>query len=418
MSRSLGALALSQAGLVPAGGENGGAGSRRDAFREPSAAAATAEGGSELRPALTSQLQCPAYASTGSCAKGVRCPLAHGWWEADAIRKLKHPGSATGSRTLRQQPDASGAGSSGPARPAAAHPRQRCKYYFTAAGCARGDRCQFAHGASDARLPPPKQERLCRFRTLAQCPYHGCHFRHEPSDAPPLPSLPQHRMPSQQQHPSAAAARQFSSSDGQAAGHFREAGHAGYAHNQAEVAALMDGSAAYLSSNATSPSMPALGTQALGPATPALQQQPSCMPQGAGQQQAAALQPGQCPSGLAAASPGPSKGASSSGGGGSGSSKPAPAAAISAGVANTLSKRFNSLLCPITLEPFVDPVVAADGNIYERHAIEGWLYRDGNNASPLTNEPLAHKMLMPCGTMRRCIAEVAEFVADMQRQVL
>jgi hypothetical protein len=164
-------------------------------------------------------MQCPAYASTGSCAKGVRCPLAHGWWEADAIRKLKHPGSATGSRTSRQQPDASGAGSSGPARPAAAHPRQpqRCKYYFTAAGCARGDRCvclcvclcvcvkcwpgcapqrcksgcvcaqlywqpaiptplrccqcrcQFAH-SSDARLPPPKQERLCRFRTLAQCP--------------------------------------------------------------------------------------------------------------------------------------------------------------------------------------------------------------------------------------------------------
>lgn len=44
-------------------------------------------------------------------------------------------------------------------------------------------------------------------------------------------------------------------------------------------------------------------------------------------------------------------------------------------VAAVLQRRFSSLLCPITLEPFQEPVVAADGNTYERRAMEEWLYR-------------------------------------------
>lgn len=130
---------------------------------------------------------------------------------------------------------------------------------------------------------------------------------------------------------------------------------------------------------------------------------------------------------------------------------------------------FSAECSPITLEPFEDPVVAADGRIYgehfgagclvlhtrghtlsqqakqpfppdravrdvlavprglqlvafnlanpfwlypslpipaERRAIEGWLYREGNNTSPLTGMPLQHKMLMPCDAMRHCVAEV------------
>merc|ERR1711998_58538 len=31
------------------------------------------------------------------------------------------------------------------------------------------------------------------------------------------------------------------------------------------------------------------------------------------------------------------------------------------------------LICPITLQRFVDPVVACDGNVYERNAIQQWL---------------------------------------------
>ncbi|PRW51129.1 vacuolar sorting 23A [Chlorella sorokiniana] len=83
-----------------------------------------------------------------------------------------------------------------------------------------------------------------------------------------------------------------------------------------------------------------------------------------------------------------------------------------------LQKQQQHLLCPITLEPFEDPVVAADGRIYERSAIEDWLYREGNNTSPLTNQPLAHKMLMPCDAMRQCVAEVVEFVESVRRQFL
>lgn len=40
-----------------------------------------------------------------------------------------------------------------------------------------------------------------------------------------------------------------------------------------------------------------------------------------------------------------------------------------------LHARCHSLLCPITLEPFRDPVEAADGQLYERAAIESWLRR-------------------------------------------
>lgn len=44
--------------------------------------------------------------------------------------------------------------------------------------------------------------------------------------------------------------------------------------------------------------------------------------------------------------------------------------------------------------------------------------REGNDTSPLTNQPLAHKMLMPCGTMRWCMMDVVHFVTAMRRQVL
>jgi hypothetical protein len=53
----------------------------------------------------------------------------------------------------------------------------------------------------------------------------------------------------------------------------------------------------------------------------------------------------------------------------------APPLQLSGELRAVLQRRFSSLLCPITLEPFQEPVVAADGNIYERRAIEEWLYR-------------------------------------------
>ena len=49
--------------------------------------------------------------------------------------------------------------------------------------------------------------------------------------------------------------------------------------------------------------------------------------------------------------------------------------------------------CPITGVPMIEPVVAADGHTYERHAIARWLQT--SNRSPLTGEVLAHSGLAP-----------------------
>lgn len=49
--------------------------------------------------------------------------------------------------------------------------------------------------------------------------------------------------------------------------------------------------------------------------------------------------------------------------------------------------------CPITSEPMIDPVVAADGHTYERAAIARWLQE--SDKSPLTGSILPHKELVP-----------------------
>merc|ERR1711964_138049 len=51
-------------------------------------------------------------------------------------------------------------------------------------------------------------------------------------------------------------------------------------------------------------------------------------------------------------------------------------------------------LCPITHEVMRDPVVASDGQTYEREAIESW-FKEGNMTSPSTNETLPHQNLIP-----------------------
>ena len=70
---------------------------------------------------------------------------------------------------------------------------------------------------------------------------------------------------------------------------------------------------------------------------------------------------------------------------------PAAAAATSAA---TSAVPPDKLLCPITLELFVDPVVAADGETYERSEIETW-FAQGNTTAPLTNEELPSTALLP-----------------------
>ena len=65
-----------------------------------------------------------------------------------------------------------------------------------------------------------------------------------------------------------------------------------------------------------------------------------------------------------------------------------------------------SLLCPITHEIMVDPVVAADGFSYDRKAIEVWLAN--NNTSPMTNAVLKNKSLIPNTTLMVMIMEYQE----------
>jgi hypothetical protein len=59
--------------------------------------------------------------------------------------------------------------------------------------------------------------------------------------------------------------------------------------------------------------------------------------------------------------------------------------------------------CPISMEVMTDPVIAMDGNTYERSAIEQWLRT--NDTSPLTNETLPNKTRIPNLSFRKIIQD-------------
>ena len=61
------------------------------------------------------------------------------------------------------------------------------------------------------------------------------------------------------------------------------------------------------------------------------------------------------------------------------------------------------LLCPITEQPFVDPVMTCDGQTYERYAIQRW-FDGGHATSPLTGLPLENLTLIPNLAMKRDVA--------------
>ena len=63
----------------------------------------------------------------------------------------------------------------------------------------------------------------------------------------------------------------------------------------------------------------------------------------------------------------------------------------------------DDLTCPITLEPFRDPVRAKDGHVYEREAITRWIFEHGT--SPFTREPLQTIDLQPDDRLRRLAAQ-------------
>jgi len=63
-------------------------------------------------------------------------------------------------------------------------------------------------------------------------------------------------------------------------------------------------------------------------------------------------------------------------------------------------------VCVITQEVMQDPVTTADGQVYEREAIETWL--KDKNTSPLTGKVLRHKDLTPSPALRSMIERWAE----------
>jgi hypothetical protein len=63
----------------------------------------------------------------------------------------------------------------------------------------------------------------------------------------------------------------------------------------------------------------------------------------------------------------------------------------------------NELFCPIKLDLMDHPVVAADGNSYERDAIVEWIKNHGR--SPYTNEPLPNKNLVNNNALRKLIVD-------------
>lgn len=62
--------------------------------------------------------------------------------------------------------------------------------------------------------------------------------------------------------------------------------------------------------------------------------------------------------------------------------------------------------CPITQEILIDPVMVQDGNTYERKAIELWFQK--HSTSPLTNEVLISKNLLPNLALKKLIHDYVE----------
>jgi Mg-chelatase subunit ChlD len=60
--------------------------------------------------------------------------------------------------------------------------------------------------------------------------------------------------------------------------------------------------------------------------------------------------------------------------------------------------------CPITMLPMTDPVMTPCGTSYERHAIEEWIRRNGND--PITKEPLSINRLRPNIALRTLIEQM------------
>ena len=63
-----------------------------------------------------------------------------------------------------------------------------------------------------------------------------------------------------------------------------------------------------------------------------------------------------------------------------------------------------SIICPITQEIMIEPVIAFDGHTYEKNAIQQWF--QSNNKSPISGQKLPNRVLIANHTIRKTIAEI------------
>ena len=78
-----------------------------------------------------------------------------------------------------------------------------------------------------------------------------------------------------------------------------------------------------------------------------------------------------------------------------------------------IEKMPNEFICPISLCPMVDPVVASDGKSYERSELVRHLTRHGTKAlSPLTREPIQQLFFTNEALRKRIECQVADFPHD------
>lgn len=76
-------------------------------------------------------------------------------------------------------------------------------------------------------------------------------------------------------------------------------------------------------------------------------------------------------------------------------------------------------MCPISRELMTDPVVAADGETYERDHITRWLfeaapgYPDGHDTSPVTNKRMQNKTLQENKHHRRMLVNTRDMINNI-----
>eukprot|EP00300_Choanocystis_sp_HF-7_P036293 c52136_g1_i1.p1 GENE.c52136_g1_i1~~c52136_g1_i1.p1 ORF type:complete len:235 (+),score=36.02 c52136_g1_i1:41-745(+) len=75
----------------------------------------------------------------------------------------------------------------------------------------------------------------------------------------------------------------------------------------------------------------------------------------------------------------------------------------------------SEMICPITQEIMLDPVIAIDGHSYEHQAMKSWL--SNHNTSPKTNEQLISKILIPNIALRSRIHSFIESYAAIMQSV-